>query len=153
MCVSRILSTVGGGCVHPLGRHFPRQTPPLGSPLGRPSADTPGADTPLPRQTPPSDGHCSGRCVSYWNAFLLQRNFIFIYIFLKPVKITDTFVILGTPPDYNNHYPTDDDKKLFIRHYLKEKLKITESEPVEDDTFERKSKHLFVQVCKCELVG
>ena len=68
-------------------------------------------------------------------------------MFLKPVKITDTFVILGTPPDYNNHYPNDDDKKLFIRHYLKEKLKITESEPVEDDTFERKSKHLFVFKC------
>ena len=103
----------------------------------------------------PLGRHLLGRrCASYWNAFLLQRNFIFIYNYVpKPVKITDTFVILGTPPDYNNHYPNDDDKKLFIRHYLKEKLKITESEPVEDDTFERKSKHLFVQVCKCELVG
>ena len=67
--------------------------------------------------------------------------------------ITDKFVILGTPPDYNKHYPTDDDKKLFIRHYLKEKLKITESEPVEEDDFDRKLKHMYVQVCKCELVG
>ena len=40
----------------PMGRHPPGQTPPW--------ADTPQADT------LPSDGHCSGRYASYWNAFL-----------------------------------------------------------------------------------
>ena len=38
---------------HPLGRHPPTW-----------------ADTRPPRQRPPSDGHCSGRYASYWNAFL-----------------------------------------------------------------------------------
>ena len=45
---------------HPLGRHPPgRHTPPQ-------------ADTPPPRQTPPlpTDGYCSRRYASYWNAFL-----------------------------------------------------------------------------------
>ena len=40
----RILS-IGGGGLHPQGRH------------------------------PPPDGHCSGRYTSYWNAFLFQKNF------------------------------------------------------------------------------
>ena len=54
-------------------RHTPpRQTPPGIHPLGRhPQADTSWADPLL--QTPhPSDGHCSGRYASYWNAFLLS---------------------------------------------------------------------------------
>ena len=53
-------------------------------------ADTPWADThprqtpsswaDTPRQTPPwadtsSDGHCSGRYASYWNAFLFLQHF------------------------------------------------------------------------------
>ena len=46
----------------------PRQTPPGQVPLP-PQADTPRADT------PPS-GHCSGRYVSYWNAFLSLQLFI-----------------------------------------------------------------------------
>ena len=29
-----------------------------------------------PRQTPPSDGHCSGRYASYWNAFLLSVSVV-----------------------------------------------------------------------------
>ena len=57
----------------PLGRHpsptgqtLPGQTPPGQTrTLGRhPRADSPWADTPPP--------HCSGRYVSYWNAFLLN---------------------------------------------------------------------------------
>ena len=66
---------------HPLCRHPPADTQlgrhplPLGRPPTRadtppgqiPPADTPRADT-LP---PPPDGHCNGRCASYWNAFLL----------------------------------------------------------------------------------
>ena len=48
---------------HPLGRH-----PPLGkhSPLGR---------HPSPADTPPPEGHCSGRNASYWNAFLFHFYF------------------------------------------------------------------------------
>ena len=86
---------------HPLGRHSsrqtipgqtpPKQTPPWADtlPLGSPShgqTPSPWPDTlplarhPPPWQTPspwadtplPSDGHCSGRYASYWNAFLLR---------------------------------------------------------------------------------
>ena len=54
------------------GVHLPRQTP-----LGR---HPPLGQTPPPRQTPPldrhpplrRDGHCSGRYVTHWNAFLLN---------------------------------------------------------------------------------
>ena len=43
--------------------------------VSTPPADPPGrhshwADTPLGRQPPQSDGHCSGRYASHWNAFL-----------------------------------------------------------------------------------
>ena len=53
---------------HPLGRH-----PQADTTLGRhpPRAGTPQADTPRADTLPPSDGHCSGRYASYWNAFLL----------------------------------------------------------------------------------
>ena len=52
----------------------PGQTPP--------QADTPQAETPLPGQTtpgqtasPPRDGgHCSGRYISYWNVFWLNKK-------------------------------------------------------------------------------
>ena len=55
------------------------QTHPLAD---TPSPDTPWADIPLgqtapqsPWQTPPSDGHCSRRYASYWNAFLYFEYF------------------------------------------------------------------------------
>ena len=58
-----VSASVHGGIHPPPGQTPPGQTPPS---LGRPPwADTPRADT-LP------DGHCSGRYVSYWNAFLLK---------------------------------------------------------------------------------
>ena len=84
------------------GRHSPGQTPtgrhPLGSVTPAPlqahtpwQVDTPWqADTPLQADNPlagrhppgrqthsPRDGHCSGRYVSYWNAFLLKMIYIF----------------------------------------------------------------------------
>ena len=62
----------------PLGRHPPWQTPPLGR---HPLRQTP----PLGRHPPgrhPSDGHCSGRYASYWNAFLL-----YILCLLKQLHI------------------------------------------------------------------
>ena len=37
-----------------------------------PQADTPQVDT------PPADGHCSGRYSSYWNAFLLFIMYLFM---------------------------------------------------------------------------
>ena len=82
---------------HPPGRHTPRQTHPQAD-TSPPQVDTPQAPplpsgqtplrqttpqtTPSPQQTPsrltapgqtpspPADGYCSGRYVSYWNAFL-----------------------------------------------------------------------------------
>ena len=54
----------------PLGRHpLPQaDTPQANTPLGRhPPTDTPLGRHPPP--PPPGDGHCSGRCASYWNAF------------------------------------------------------------------------------------
>ena len=56
------------------GIYTPRQTPPRKTcrhaPLGRHlEADTPRQTPPL-ADTHPPDGHCSGRCASYWNAFL-----------------------------------------------------------------------------------
>ena len=87
----------------PLSRHPQEQTPPRSrhpreqTPLDQtppeqtpPRADTPlGADTsqswhfpeltpPPEADTPPRDGHCCGRYVSYWNAFLLF-HIMFIY--------------------------------------------------------------------------
>ena len=48
-------------------------------PRGVSSPGTPWDQTPPPRaypppdQTPPRDGHCCGRCASYWNAFLFEE--------------------------------------------------------------------------------
>ena len=56
----------------PLGRHHPWQTPPLAdTTLGRhhPGQTLPG-QVPPGQTCPPTDGHCSGRYASYWNAFL-----------------------------------------------------------------------------------
>ena len=53
---------------HPLGRHLEAD-----SPLGRhpPRQTTPGGRHP----SPPQDYHWSGRCISYWNAFLYWKTF------------------------------------------------------------------------------
>ena len=59
---------------------LPRQIPPLGGhPLGRHPPDRhslPGRHAqgrhPHPRQIHPQDGHWSGQCTSYWNAFLFK---------------------------------------------------------------------------------
>ena len=65
--------SVDRGCVYPSmhwGRHPPRRHPPR--------------QTPRPGQTPPprADGYCSGRCASYWNAFLfLYFVCLFIHFF------------------------------------------------------------------------
>ena len=79
---------VGG--VHPLGRHPPWTDPPLArhthpwantprhthprhTPPGqKPPRHTPPGQTPPGRPPPQADGHCSGRCVTYWNVFLLN---------------------------------------------------------------------------------
>ena len=63
---------------HLPGKHPPGQTPPwTDTPLGKhpPGRHTPlwqtppCADTPAPVQTPPPNGHYSGRYASYWNTF------------------------------------------------------------------------------------
>ena len=83
-CLSQCLL----GYTPPLGRYTPWQVhPPWQVPLwaGTPQQVHPLAGIP-PRQVypsrqvqpprpPPHDGHCSGRCASYWNAFLLIRMF------------------------------------------------------------------------------
>ena len=59
----------------------PRQTTPLGRhPLGRHPLDRHPLDRHFPRQTPPVhtplwDGHWSGRYTSYWNAFLFLHGY------------------------------------------------------------------------------
>ena len=58
--------------------------------------------------------------------------------------------IIGTPPDYENHYPSNEDKIRFIQQYLKEKTNIMDTESCE--AYDEKLKLLYVQVCKCELV-
>ena len=63
----------------PLSRHPPEQTPP---------ADPPREQTP-PREADSTIRSMSGRCASYWNAFLLVlflQKFILFYIFLKFTK-------------------------------------------------------------------
>ena len=43
-----------------------------------------GADIPPSwADTPPADGHCSGRYASYWNAFLLETSSCVIYVAAK----------------------------------------------------------------------
>ena len=61
-------------------------------------------------------------------------------------------LITGTPPDYKNHYPSEEDKRYFIQHYLQEKIRISKNETCVEDTYDKKLKVLYVQVCKCELV-
>ena len=58
----------------------------------------------------------------------------------------------GTPPDFK-YYPTHEQRKHFIQHYLKKKLRITLKETCEEESFEGRYKRLYVQVCKCELVS
>ena len=58
----------------------------------------------------------------------------------------------GTPPDFK-YYPNHEQRTHFIQHYLKEKLKITTKETCDEESFEGRYKRLYVQVCKCELVG
>ena len=90
---SVILFTVGGG-VYP-SMHW--DTPPLPSACWTPPGHTPldthldphthswththpghtAMDTPWTRP-PPSNGHCSGRYASYWNAFLLHLQILTI---------------------------------------------------------------------------
>ena len=72
---------------HPPGRHLPPpgQTPP--TPLGR---------HPLGRHpNPPSDGHCSRRYASYWNAFLFYQQLLlqysipfFAYVFSRSASLS-----------------------------------------------------------------
>ena len=52
-----------------------KHPPPEGTPL---TGRHPLAGRHPPGQTPPSDGHCSGRYASYWNAFLFNAKFNFI---------------------------------------------------------------------------
>ena len=53
----------------------PRQTPPPGRHLPRQTSP------PSPGQTPPPDCHCSGRYVSYRNAFLFFNKESSLYLF------------------------------------------------------------------------
>ena len=75
--------TDGGSPGPHLGGGFSRHTPGggfLGAHLGGLQAHTRGVSRPTwgvypsmhrGRTPPPADGHCCGRCASYWNAFLL----------------------------------------------------------------------------------
>ena len=91
-----ILFTRGVCTQHALGQTSPTgQTLPGRHPLGRhPLWPTPPWQTP-PGRHPPPDDHCSGRCASYWNAFLyllkddimLWRSVMTSYLATKMVNI------------------------------------------------------------------
>ena len=71
----------------PLGRRPPRQTPPRQTPPGLIS-HLGGRPTSLDRHpTPPTDGHCSGRCASYWNAFLIIVTILTKQKYVEPDSV------------------------------------------------------------------
>ena len=83
LCFHRCLSVHGGRCKPP-GRHPPGQADTtLGRhPLPRPDTPWPGRHPPpLARHPPLTDGHCSGRYASYWNAFLYLFCYFLIHDF------------------------------------------------------------------------
>ena len=94
--VSVILSTGRGRLADTaLGRHTPRAdtSHPPGRHLPPPWADTshPPGQTPQP----PSDGHCSRRYASYWNAFLFYQQLLlqysipfFAYVFSRSASLS-----------------------------------------------------------------
>ena len=75
------------GQVHPpAGRSPGRYISPAGTP---PRQVPPGQVTPQGRYTlpPPTDGHCSARYASYWNAFLFNKLSTGNTVFTCPKKL------------------------------------------------------------------
>ena len=92
----------------PPGRHLPPgQTPPWADPppghILSPWADTlPGQttywpDTPLARQPPQGDGHCSRWYASYWNAFFFGKIFAENCIKMKEIGPIGGMHIFSAP--------------------------------------------------------
>ena len=80
----------------------------LGYTPTHPTRHTPRADTPLPYtppliDIPPSDGHCSGRYASYWNAFLL---FYVVFITARKRSLGQGNIFTPVCPVHGGEYLT-----------------------------------------------
>ena len=83
------------GSTPPSGKHIPLEahTPPGSTPpRSTPPQEAPPGSTPL---SLPSDGHCSGRYASYWNAFLLFVFFLHSYfVVVRLVYVFGLIVVI-----------------------------------------------------------